>query len=378
MVELDDQLRQLAAHRAESVPAFVPTAPSRRVHRRPRRRAAVITGIAACVAALLVIGGVAVFTGSDDSPSVRTPAASTGAPTATRSACPPLSGASGEARDGPAVQRPRGLQDNGVFIGVQATDCTDDVVFSFDRATPAWSMRYEPGPLTSDASGAPVEPAGSTWYVLRFPNLPPDVLGDNAYRVRSVAPSAVSMVERIAQPDGAEAWAIGLDQQRPFRVVAGDGVLRVQFERATPSVRTCTNSQRHFAYDVPAAWSVELTVSGNACTYFAPSPFVMCNSDCPGPIDYGGITVSPVASGFGDGTVLASRETTVAGGPATVRELEVTRAGMYPAGARVYEYSVDWAPDGTLTIWIGGDPGPDFDAKKAGLDAIAASVRRID
>ena len=262
------------------------------------------------------------------------------------------------------MQRPRGLQDRGVFIGVQASDCTDDVVFSFDRDTPAWSMRYEP--------------AGSARYVIRFPDLPPDALGHTASQVHAVGSSAVTAIKRLARSDGAEVWAIGLDRQRPFRVVAGDGVLRVQFARSTPTVRTCWNPARHFAYDVPAAWSVELTASDSACTFFAPSPFVMCKSDCPDPVDYGGITVGPSASDLRDDTVLASRETTVAGQPATVRELEVTHAGMYPAGARVYEYAVDWAPDGTLTIWSSAPPGPAFDAVKAGLDAIAATVHRTD
>jgi hypothetical protein len=51
---------------------------------------------------------------------------------------------------------------------------------------------------------------------------------------------------------------------------------------------------------------------------------------------------------------------------------------LYPAGYRTYQYVVDWSPQGTLVLSIGGNPGPDYDARKAGLDAIAASVRRLD
>jgi hypothetical protein len=375
MAELDDQLRELATQRADAVPAFDPTAPRLRGHRSARHRAAVVTGIAACVVALLVAGGFAVFRGSDDSPSVRTPAGSTDAPTPTGPTCPPLSGASGEAKDGPSVPgAPPNPQDHGAGIGVQASDCTDDVVFSFGQRTPRWSIRYQPGPLTAD------EPPNSTWYVIRFPGLPPNALGDNGDEVRAIAPSGVTAVKRITQPDGVEAWAIGLAQQRPFRIVAGRGVLRVQFVLESPHVRTCSNSYHHFAYDVPPGWFVEVTASGSACSFLAPQPFSMCGGNCEDPIDYGGIAVSTADSGgsFGGGTVLRSSEATVAGRSATVRELELTRAGIYPAGARAYEYSVDWAPDGVLDIWNGGLPGPDFDARKAGLDAIAATVRRIE
>ena len=61
-----------------------------------------------------------------------------------------------------------------------------------------------------------------------------------------------------------------------------------------------------------------------------------------------------------------------------MQEVEASGQGLFPAGYRTYEYFVDWAPQGTLAFWFSGMPGPDFDARKAGLDAIAASVRHVE
>lgn len=53
------------------------------------------------------------------------------------------------------------------------------------------------------------------------------------------------------------------------------------------------------------------------------------------------------------------------------------RPSLIPAGYRSYAYSVDWSPSGTRWFGVGGTPGPEFDARKAGLDAHAASVRYL-
>jgi hypothetical protein len=380
MAELDDQLRQLAAHRAGSVPAFDPAAARLRAHRSARRRAAAVTGIAACVVALLVIGGFAVFAGSDDSPSVHTPPGSNGAPvtsapTTGSSGCPTLDGADQSAKGGTSSIEDTDATLSAVRVGVQASDCVDDVDFSFDLGSPRWSLRHEASPFADDGSG-------STWYVITFSGLAPTAFRDIGGQVQVHPPSGVTAVRQVPRTDGTIAWAIGMAEERPFRVVARENLLRVQFASATPRTLTCNSSDLnptlHFAYDVPAGWFLELTSGGNTCALFSPQPFVMCSA-CDGPFDWGGITVTRQGPGVSAPDVLvSSTETTVAGRSATVQEVEASGQGLFPAGYRTYEYFVDWAPQGTLAFWFSGMPGPDFDVRKAGLDAIAASVRRLD
>jgi hypothetical protein len=60
-----------------------------------------------------------------------------------------------------------------------------------------------------------------------------------------------------------------------------------------------------------------------------------------------------------------------------VSEGEWTRPSLIPAGYRFCSYSVDWSPAGTLLFGVGGLPGPEFDTRKAGIDALAASVRYL-
>lgn len=195
-------------------------------------------------------------------------------------------------------------------------------------------------------------------------------------------PSGVTAVRQVPRTDGTIAWAIGMAEERPFRVVAGENLLRVQCASEAPRTLTCNSSDLnptlHFAYDVPPGWFVELTSGGNTCALFSPQPFVMC-SGCDGPFDWGGITVTRQGPGVSAPDVLvSSTETTVAGRSAAVREVETSGQGLFPAGYRTYEYFVDWAPQGTLAFWFSGMPGPDFDVRNAGLDAIAASIRRLD
>jgi YVTN family beta-propeller protein len=71
--------RRLAAVRAAQVPPFSVATADDFARRRVTRRAPVVIAIAACLTVALVVGGWLLFSGSNDSPSVQTPA---GAPTA--------------------------------------------------------------------------------------------------------------------------------------------------------------------------------------------------------------------------------------------------------------------------------------------------------
>ena len=384
MAEPEDQVARLAARRGESVPPLDPAAARVRARRNARRRTTWITAVAACAVALAIGGGIALAGGSSDAPSVHTPAASTGAnapsttaiPTTTappsdaQPTCAPLEGADGSAKSGAASGDGTAAF---VDVQIQTSECVDEVLFDFGNAVPAWSASYEPS-----GSGA-----GEAVLVVRFTSKTSGASPPDPRETRPVGPSGVLLVRAAPEADGTPAWSIvpaSQGERRPFRVVAHDDALAIELAGATaPRAVTCTSPAAHLAYDVPPGWFVDVTEGGSACALFAPQPFVTCDA-CDGPFAWGGITPTTSApSASASETIVSSSETVVAGRAATVQEVEANGAGLFPAGYRTYQYSVDWSPAfGFLTFWIGGEPGPAFDARKAGLDAIAASIRRID
>jgi hypothetical protein len=391
MDEIEAQLARLAAHRAGAVPPFALTDLDRFAVPRSTRRFVTYAAIAACVVALLIGGGFVLFSGSGDSPSVHTPAATPGpsvAPTTVppttvppttvpAPTCAALDGADGSAKSGSgsaAVPTPL------VNVQVDASDCVDEVSFLFSGDMPGWSVSYQPGPLTLEPSGQPVDAPGSTFYVIRFQ---PASNSGGTYAgstdIRPVAPSAVGQVVLLQDFEGVMTWAIGVDAQVPFRVVTRDGVIAVQLASvASPRATTCTNVAAHAQFAVPAGWFVDATPDTFGCATFAAEPFtIIPNTD--GPFPFGGMGLQAASSGPNTTeTVISTRDTTVDGRAATVTEVEATGGGLFPAGYRSYRYSADWAPAGSLELNVGGNPGPDYDARKAGLDALAASLRYVD
>ena len=385
MAELDDQLARLAAQRADAVPPLDPAAARTRARRNARRRAAWVSGIAACIVALLAAGGFALAGGSGDSPSVHTPANSTEAPALTTApsttvlptttvppttvpvvpSCTPLDGADTAPKHGPASERAALESTEVIVVQVETNACVDSLRIAVGP-TPGWSAFYEHGPdgairlVLSLASGSVSEYAAP---------MPDDlVVGP---------PSVITRVQRSVDPVGRLSWTIGVADELPFRVVVADGSMDVEFASSEHErTVTCAVPDEHFEYMLPDGWVVD--VAPKRCERFASEPFRPC-SGCDGPFPYGTIGLSTDNLDPGPwNVVLSSTETTVGGRPATVRELESTGRALRPAGYRTYEYIVDWAPEGTLVISIGGDPGFEFDAQKAGLDAVAASVRRIE
>ena len=233
MAELDDQLRQLAAHRAGSVPAFDPAAARLRAHR-SAARAAAVTGIAACVVALLVIGGFAVFAGSDDSPSVHTPAGSNGAPATSApptgsSGCPTLDGADESAKDGPSSTKGTDTTRSAVRVGVQASDCVDDVDFSFDLGTPRWSVRQE---------ASTVRGRRQRQQLVRDHLLGPGAERVPRHRWRGAG----------ALASGCDRGEAGAEDRRDDRVGdRDDGGAAVPGRRRREPVRACSSRARHRA-----------------------------------------------------------------------------------------------------------------------------------
>jgi YVTN family beta-propeller protein len=75
MGELEDRLKRLAEHRAAQIPAHsMPSTDELAVRRRVVRRNRLVVGIAACLAVALVIGGLLLFAGKSDGPTVEAPA----------------------------------------------------------------------------------------------------------------------------------------------------------------------------------------------------------------------------------------------------------------------------------------------------------------
>ena len=73
MGELEDRLQRLAEHRAAQIPAYSMPPTDELAVRRRRVPRPVITGIAACLAVALVIGGALLFAGGSNGPTVQTP-----------------------------------------------------------------------------------------------------------------------------------------------------------------------------------------------------------------------------------------------------------------------------------------------------------------
>jgi hypothetical protein len=375
MGEIEEQLARLAARRGDSVTPYTWSGADEVGRRRATRRMATVVAIAACVA-LLVGGAFVLFSGSDDSPSVHTPAATEGptvapstAPPSTAATippptCAPLDGADDAPKQGDAVAHTVASGTPMLAnVQAQASDCVDEVVFAFGNGAPAWSVN-------SDAATAS--------YQVTFQSPVSETLYQDGTEVAPVAPSAVRRVSRLAGVDGSMTWRIELDAQHPFRIDAREGVLGVQFA-TVPSPRpvTCSLAAEHVEYEVPPGWFVETSPGFRPCAVFAPEPFVILPGT-DGPFVFGSIGVSTAGTDPGPtNTVLSSSATKVGGRAATVREIEATGGGLFPAGYRTYEYVADWAPSGTLVVSIGSVPAADYDTRKAGLDAIAASVRYL-
>ena len=239
MAEIEDQLARLAEHRAAQIEPFsyMPTA-DELTGRRTKRPTRLVVAVAACVAIALVVGGWILFSASTDSPSVNSPSApsptvspSTPPPstvpssTATTSvappACPRLDGA-----DLATKRQPADAVSGTVLGDVQAgaTDCTDVVTFFVD-SMPAFTAGYEPGPFMLDPSGRPASVDGNAFLVVRFEHTSgPDLAS------RDFHPAAgVREVRELQDFEGVTTWVIGVDEERPFRIVPGAGSFAIEF-----------------------------------------------------------------------------------------------------------------------------------------------------
>jgi hypothetical protein len=149
---------------------------------------------------------------------------------------------------------------------------------------------------------------------------------------------------------------------------------------AVPDFYRCENSVEGYAVDVPQDWfaNPEVTAPEGGddipeCRYFAPAEFeVRPNSGLPPTVAIGFQLVDAIAP-LG-GTELSSRETTVGGHAALVREVQVTEGRFLPAGTLVYEYYISL--DDSRYLWISTDStrNGDYEDHTAVLDQMMATL----
>jgi hypothetical protein len=363
MDDLEARLRALATHRADQVPRFEPTAG---VATGRSRQRVLLLAAAVVVVIALVAGGVAVLSSSgDDGASVRVPPA-TDAPTTTPATsveparCAAPADANVDAKEGTASRDPGPFATPLVNVDTQVSDCSDAVVFVFG-ATPAWQAAYD----------------GDGNLVVTFPAARGPYFGEPVQRASTmIQPSAPWRAGAVSLLDPAattQTWTIATGSRRPFRVDAAEGSLTVEISEVAPIKMSCTNPDLHLALTLPAGWFAEVSPYWTPCQFFGQRPFglvpdsdVRTDTVSPG--------ISPTSPSDSD-TRVSSSETTVDGRPAQVVESVSNGASLFPAGTHFYQYSVDWSPTGWLVLAVHGEPGPVFDADKAGLDAIAATLQ---
>ena len=127
----------------------------------------------------------------------------------------------------------------GVRIDSQA--CIDRVVFDFKPANgdePGYSVQYRPAAeaQTEDASGNHIPIEGNAFLVVRLePAATADTSGGTLERTytgpRTIKPAGMHWVRQVSKTGDFEAvltWAIGLSEQRPFKVTSGPSRLTIE------------------------------------------------------------------------------------------------------------------------------------------------------
>ena len=334
--------------------------------------------------AVVVVGLLGAASAASSEPSG---AATSAARPAATARCTPFgttAGARGPARvtRTPAVALLRNVQ-------VQASTCVDEVAFLFRGGTPAWSARYERGPLVEDPSGRTATVAGSAHLVLRLrpaagvdlSSSRPAPTYDGPAKFRPAAPSAVAEVRRLGDFEATMTWAIGLPRRWRFRVVTRHGdQLVVRIAAPAPRATRCDVPGTAARAGYPHGWFTELSPRW-PCRFFAAAPFVVFPAS---DVTTWAVTVSQaataapkvVAATRASGRVVHSRTARVAGLGATVLDVVTSGRGLYPAGYRYRVYVVATRPRALLVYSAPGPPGRRTDAAQAGADRIASLLRR--
>ncbi len=113
-------------------------------------------------------------------------------------------------------------------VTVTSAGCTDRLIFGFivkTGGTPGCRVAYAKGPFSQDATGATVTVLGAAFVVVRCsPAYGYDFeSGRTTYTgPKRITPARTQHVREIVETgdnEGVLTWVVGLDSQRPFRVI---------------------------------------------------------------------------------------------------------------------------------------------------------------
>lgn len=157
-----------------------------------------------------------------------------------------------------------------------------------------------------------------------------------------------------------------------------------------PEELSCENPALGYRVTYPADWFANEEVAPAdsgldpvpACQYFAEAPMeITPNAGVPQSVAIG-FSRQPQAAPPGTGdTVLTTEEVTVAGRPATVREVEAGEqaAPFYQAGDRIYQYLVSLPSGESLVVSTDSKPRDgDYEAHKAVLDEMMLTLELLE
>lgn len=192
----------------------------------------ITAGAGLVIAALIAAAAFSACDGDDDTPTPSpTPSPEpTATPTAaaTQTATPPpttpavtpepFEGTRGPVeRPNPAVPPVAVLTD----VRFARHEGFDRVVFEFEDNFPGYRIEYVQPPILQDASGLPVEIAGSAFLQVRFETaVAHDDAGNSTIAEREVSANlpAILEIELTGDFEGQVTWVVGLRQELDFRV----------------------------------------------------------------------------------------------------------------------------------------------------------------
>jgi hypothetical protein len=126
-------------------------------------------------------------------------------------------------------------------VGTESDACNDRISFDFkdaNGAEPGYLVEYGPAEeaQTEDASGNHIPIDGNAFLVVRFePAATADISGAKLERTypgpRTIKPDGMQWVEQVSKTGDFEAvltWAIGLSEQRAFKVTSEPSRLTIE------------------------------------------------------------------------------------------------------------------------------------------------------
>jgi hypothetical protein len=126
----------------------------------------------------------------------------------------------------------------GAGIRTETQPCSERVVLELQGSGdfPGWWVRYQLPPLIDDPRGQPVAVAGSAYIVVTIGSWMTTMEGEGYHGPTMITPTNVSHIKQLMMLGDFESvttWAIGLDQQRPFRISTLESPTRLVIDIST-------------------------------------------------------------------------------------------------------------------------------------------------